>query len=138
MTADVPGAVDGVQREITRGLVIRPPAVEQILSGTKCWEIRGRPVRIRGPVALIEVGSSRIRGVCEIVDCLGPLSVSVMECNLHLHCAPERFWRGPDGYTEVFAWVLDRPRRLRPEWRYIHPRGAVTWVNLRNRLIRAK
>ncbi|MFP4216974.1 MAG: hypothetical protein ACOCVI_03330 [Planctomycetota bacterium] len=138
MAADVPGAVDGLHNEITRGLVIRPPAVEQILRGTKRWEIRGRPVRIRGPVALIEVGSPRIRGVCEIVDCLGPLSERAMERNAHLHRAPERYWRGGDAYARVFAWVLGRPRRLRRPWRYIHPRGAVTWVNLRSRLIRGK
>jgi hypothetical protein len=124
--------------EITRGLIIRPPAVEQILRGEKTWEIRGRPVRIRGPVALIETGSSHIRGVCEIVDCLGPLGSGELERAWARHRAPRRYWKGRGSYAEVYAWVLDNVRRLGRPWRFVRPRGAVTWVNLRGRIESAK
>lgn len=114
---------------ITRGLVIRQPWVEHILSGRKTWELRGRTTRIREAVALIEGGSGLITGIAWITNSRGPLS------------RPERLAAARAGqildievdedmYAEVYAWELEGVQRLSTPVPYTHPSGAVIWVTL--------
>ena len=45
---------------ITRGLLIQSPHIEKVLSGKKTWEIRGYASKIRGPIALIRSGTTKL------------------------------------------------------------------------------
>ena len=57
-----------------RALVIKKPWLDKILAGTKTWEIRGSRTNIRGTIGLIESRSGTVVGLCEVIDCVGPLT----------------------------------------------------------------
>jgi hypothetical protein len=112
------------------GLVIRSEPLAKILRGEKIWEMRSRSVHKRGAIALIEKGTGLVKGIAELVDCVGPLTDQQMIENqdkhgIHndrLHDAEIAKWR--------IAWVLSNVQTLANPVRYVHPSGAVTWVNL--------
>jgi len=112
-----------------RGLVIRPQWIELILKGKKTWEIRGAKTAMRGTIGLIPSGSGTIVGVCEVIDCVGPLSASGFRTNAaKAGMLPSEAQLGH--YAKTYAWVLQSPRRLEKPVRYQHPAGAVIWVRL--------
>lgn len=115
-----------------RGLVIKPEPLEKILVGKKTWEIRGSRTKIRGSIALIESGSGHVVGVCDLVDCLGPLSRSEMLKNTSKHrIGSSRLKQGPlSRKTNCHAWVVRKARGLKKPLPYKHPQGAIIWVNL--------
>lgn len=110
------------------GLIIRSPWIEQILDGSKTWEIRGRATARRGPIALIRSGSGCVVGLVDLKDCLALSPDDYRRA--------ERFHRIPLSvhdalpYPRCYAWVLAHPRRLLTPQPYVHPRGAVIWVTL--------
>jgi hypothetical protein len=69
-------------------------------------------------------------GVAELVDVVGPLTLSELGANASKAGFPrnERVSRLPDERT--FAWVLQRPHLINQPVPYVHPYGAVIWVNL--------
>ncbi len=113
----------------SRGLIIRQPWTEMILSGHKTWEIRGGPTHIRGPIAIIAAGSGKIMGVCTVTDATGPLTEETYGLAYRergsLRFAPESL-----PYPQTFAWVMASPCRLLQPVVYEHPKGAVIWVRL--------
>lgn len=113
-----------------KGLLIRSPWIDLILSGVKTWELRTRPTSIRGRIALIKAGSGAIWGTAVLVDCLPALSAEQMAQTEAFHgISPERI---PDvvknGWTT--PWVLRDIEKLPSPLPYSHPSGAVTWVDL--------
>jgi hypothetical protein len=119
-----------------RGLLIRRPWVDMILDGKKSWEIRGSRTAIRGVIGLIPSGSGTIAGVCEIVDCIGPLTANALRKNaVNAGMRPSEARLG--GYRNTFAWVLAKPRYLKKPVPYKHPSGAVIWVCLDGKVERA-
>lgn len=119
----------GGSGRISRGLIIRPEPIEKILSGTKTWEMRSRPVEIRGTIALVKKGTKAVYGVADIVDCRGPLTHSERMANEHRHgITPDR-WADPDVAKYHYAWVLDNVRRLKYPVPYEH-KGGVQFVTL--------
>ncbi len=114
---------------IDRGLVIRQPWAEMVVRGQKTWEIRGKPTRIRGDIAIIAAGSGSIIGTCRIISVRGPLS-----SNEYALAYTERGEADVDSpempYLKTYAWVLDQARRLKSPIPYLHPKGAVIWVRL--------
>lgn len=119
----------GGNGKVTRGLIIRPEPIEKILSGTKTWEMRSRPVEIRETVALVKKGSKAAYGVADIVDCIGPLSHAERLSNMHLHGVEPHRWSDPEVAKYHYAWVLSNVRRLREPVPYVH-RGGVQFVTL--------
>ncbi|HVV47976.1 MAG TPA: ASCH domain-containing protein [Bryobacteraceae bacterium] len=118
-----------------RALVIRQEPLDKVLSGKKTWEIRGSRTLIREAVGLIESGSGRIVGVCEVKDCVGPLTLAELRRNAR------RAGVNPDGgklpYKRTHAWVLANARRFKKAVSYEHPPGAVIWVQLDEKTARA-
>ena len=113
----------------SRALIIRQPYIGKILDGLKTWEMRSRPTKIRGRIGLIESGSGLIVGEAEIV---------------RMQEAPKNDWSR--SITSVYhrieyrdqhlmdkwcwAWVLENAIRYDEPIPYVHPQGAVIWVNL--------
>jgi hypothetical protein len=100
-----------------------------ILDGKKTWEIRGSPTGIRETIGLIASGSGTVVGVCDLVDCVGPLTATSFRKNA------ERAGLRPNDarlgwYRTTYAWVLANPRYLLKPVAYEHPPGAVIWVKL--------
>jgi hypothetical protein len=114
-----------------KALVIDEPWITKILSGEKIWEMRKRNCKIRGPIALIKKGSGHVIGIAEITDCREPLD------SLEDYAATERFHHiPPERQARAFAdgwrtpWVIRNAKRLAKPIAYVHPSGAVIWVNL--------
>src|SRR5690349_14012974 len=96
--------------EVT-GLVIKEPWIDLILAGQKTWEIRGTYTKQRGKIALIKSKSGRIYGTCDIVDCVGPLSLDDLRANEPKHrVPPER--QSIIEYPKIYAWVVANPKRF--------------------------
>lgn len=116
-----------------RALLIRPQWLEKILKGTKTWEIRGSKTLIRGTIALVPSGSGTIVGLCDLIDCIGPLTDDVFRKN-----ASKAGMRADEAklgwYRNTYAWVLASPRYLKKRVKYVHPSGAVIWVKLETKV----
>ena len=112
------------EQKITRGLIIRQPWIGRILDGSKTWEMRSAPTKVRGRIALIEQGSGTIVGECCIVGCPQP-SIPI-ERFTAWHQVYNRDllkkWRHP--------WELEQVKRYDKPIPYKHPQGAVVWVDL--------
>ena len=120
-----------------KGLLVRPHWIEKILRGEKEWELRGSRTTIRGRIALIESGTGTVVGVCELVNVEGPLSRAQLKRNTARHRVPAMFFRDRPRYRYTYAWVLRNARRLRQRVPYKHPLGAVIWVKLESRVVKA-
>lgn len=128
--ANVENCIEGVVGpSFSRGLVIRTPYVDQILDGLKTWEMRSRPTKIRGRIALIKAGSGLIVGEADLVDSQGPLeSEAEIAATWMFHRVPRKDrhllkkWRYP--------WILVNVEKYHKPICYDHPQGAVTWVDL--------
>ena len=122
--------------ETLRALLIRHPHIDSILQGKKTWEIRGAKTLVRETIGLIASGSGTVIGVCDLVDCLGPLTAELFRKN-----AEKAGMRPRDAklgyYRQTYAWVLEKPRLLERPVQYQHPLGAVIWVTLDGNVERA-
>jgi hypothetical protein len=111
-----------------KGLLIKSPWIDYIFEGKKTWEIRGSNTKIRGTIALIKSGSGKIFGTVELIDCL-KLSLDEYQQAEDFHCVPkEQCSKEP--YRKTHAWVLRNPRLFETPFPYVHPSGAVIWVDL--------
>ena len=118
---------------ITRGLQIQKFPIDQILAGTKTWEIRGTATSRRGSIALIESQSGHVAGTCELVDVVGPLSLEELQTNEgRTGFRPDELY-----YQKSYAWVLRNAQRLSKPIPYRHPQGAVIWVKLEPSVVRS-
>lgn len=111
-----------------RGLIILEEPLNKILAGTKTWEIRGSRTLIREQIALLQSGSGTSVGVCDLVDCLGPISPGDLRKNSR-KTGITRTTTG-SSYKQTFAWVLKNARRLAKPVPYDYPAGAIIWVRL--------
>lgn len=109
-----------------KGLLIKEPWIDLILSGQKIWEMRSVNVNIRGTIALIKQGSGLIYGQADIVDCLDNLTFPKLIASYDKHGISDedllRKWR--------VAWVLDDVLVYDEPVHYTHPKGAQKWVKL--------
>lgn len=115
-----------------RALIIRNPWADQILDGTKKWEIRGSATGVRGEIGIIRARSKHVFGYCELVRVHGPLSLDEMKSTVALHgISKEELDSSGLPYPSTYAWELVNPRRLDTPQPYHHPSGAIIWVRLR-------
>lgn len=121
--------------EPLRALVIRRPRIDTILDGHKTWEIRGARTSVRGRIGLIASRSGTVVGVCDLVDCVGPLSANEFRRNAkRAGMKPSTATLGY--YRLTCAWVMAKPKRLKQPVPHDHPSGAVIWVKLDGRVER--
>ncbi|RRJ54717.1 ASCH domain-containing protein [Paenibacillus oralis] len=111
-----------------KGLIVRDPWIEMLLSGFKTWEIRSKPTSIRGKIGLIKSGTKKIFGEINIIDCV---EIPVTDFNRYFE-----FHHVQDissfGYSKIFAWVMQNPIRYAEPKPYIHRPGCVVWVNFKD------
>lgn len=117
---------------VTHGLLVRQPWADLIVQGKKTWEIRGRSTSIRGRIAVIAAGTGTIVGLCDLLEVVGPLSLSRYRAAGDLHCIPsDRLDALP--YVHTYAWRVGNAVAV-PALKYNHPPGAVIWVRLDGRI----
>ena len=106
-----------------RALLIRRPWIDKILDGEKTWEIRGSRTAIRGTIALVPSGSGTVFGVCDLVDCIGPLTEEIFRKNTKK--AGMRSDQATLGYyRNTYAWKVTNAKWLRKPVAYKHPYGS--------------
>lgn len=111
-----------------KGLIIKQPWIDKILSGEKTWEIRGSNTNVRGIVKIIKSGSGKIYGEAELLDSL-PLSENDYNTNREKHMVQMDY--GMLWYSKPHAWILGNVKMYDEPIPYNHPQGAVIWVNLK-------
>lgn len=114
------------------GLIIGGDPLEMILDKLKTWEMRGKNTTIRGRIALIKAGTKMIFGFADLVEVLGPLSMTELRKNASKHRSTVQEMRNGFGYKKIYAWRLTNVVRLAKPIPYKHPNGAVIWVLLPN------
>jgi hypothetical protein len=112
------------------GLIIGVEPIEQILSGEKCWEMRGKFTHVRGRIALIKKGTKTIVGFADLIEVLGPLSLAQQRKHHRKHRPTPAEYANGQNYKETYAWVLTNIKRVAKPIPYQHPSGAVIWVKL--------
>lgn len=112
----------------TRGLVIMEEPLNKILAGRKTMELRSKPNRQLGRVALIKKGTGKIYAVAEIVESIGPMSFDELRAHAREHAVE------PERLREVFengwryGWRLMNVVVLRSPVKYVHK--GMSQVNL--------
>jgi len=112
-----------------RAFIVKEYWGNLILDGVKPWEIRGTGTQIRGRVGVIFSGTGMIHGSVEIVG-----SELLLESDFEMfrsHHIIGTFEELP--YKEPHIWHLKDAIRFIEPIPYIHPHGAVIWVNLKER-----
>jgi len=108
-----------------KALIVRKEWLEMILDGSKTWEMRSRPTKVRGRILLIEAGSGHIVGECVLT---GSPRIPIMPNDrfFHKHGVANlrllKTWRYP--------WIIAEAKRYNKPIPYKHPKGAVVWVNI--------
>ena len=111
------------------GLVIKSPWIERILQTPQTWAIRGISTNIRGRIALIQGRSGQIIGTCEIVDCIGPMTLEELKAEARRQQATVEILTATPG-TRTFAWVLAGVKILAGPIPCAHAAGLKMWVKL--------
>jgi hypothetical protein len=114
-----------------KGLIVKSPWIDKILSGEKPWEIRGSDTKIRGTICLIESGTGLIKGVAELPTSFSVSHEALFE-NKYKHRIEDL---SIIKYKNPHAWVMANPERLPKPIPYKHPKGAVIWVNLPDEIL---
>lgn len=108
-------------------LLIKEFYLNKIFDENKTWEIRGARTNKRGKIGLIQSGSGKIMGECNLIDCIGPLSKEQLFKNKDKHKVNDI---NSISYKNIFAWVIKDAKRYNLAISYKHPMGAIIWVKV--------
>jgi len=115
-----------------RGLIIRKPWLDQVMSGEKTLEIRGsNSSHVGEPIALIEGGSSIIRGFCVLEESIY-LTEDLWYKEMDNHLVDCSYYEITCTYYNPYGWRFKDVVPCSKKVKYKHPSGAVIWVNLDN------
>lgn len=115
---------------LERCLLVRDPHATSILTGAKLWEIRGSATKVRGRVGIAKSGTGLIFGSVEVT---GSTPVTLDELTTSANLPPsehEMFSQGRMKYTRPHAWILKDAILFDEPVPFVHPQGAVIWVDL--------
>ena len=108
-------------------LIIKKKFLNRIFENSKTWEIRGSKTKKLGKIGLIESGSGEIKGVTNIIGCVGPLNKEELIKNQDKHQVEDL---DNISYKKVYAWILKNSSRYEKPVKYKHPQGAIIWVKV--------
>jgi hypothetical protein len=111
------------------GLIIKSPWIERILEAPRTWAIRGTRTNTRGRVALIAGRSGPIVGTCEIVDCLGPMTLEELRAEAGKQQVPVEMLMSSPG-AKSFAWILSEVKALAEPIPCSHATTSTMWMKL--------
>jgi len=120
-----------------RGLVIREPWIGLILGGRKSWEMRSRPISLRGRIGLIRQGTGHVCAVADLVDCLPPIAPDQLAQTRDRHAIPPEQFGDVARNRWLVPWVLGNVQILNPSVPYRHPSGAVQTIVLAPEVVAA-
>lgn len=108
---------------------IREPFIDQILEGSKTWELRSKFTKKIGPVALIRSGSGTVVATANLSKVI-QLTADIAYKNYRKMGEQKLSYDEAIGYEDFYAWVLEDVVPFKKPVPYKHPYGAVTWVTL--------
>lgn len=111
-----------------KGLIIKSPAIDCILNGTKTIEVRGSATKIRGRIVLLQSGTQLALGTVEIVGCEKMTLEEYNNWDYRLMLKRPNADALP--YKNTYKWLLKNPQLFDVPKKYFHPNGAIIWVNL--------
>lgn len=117
-------------KRLERCLLVRDPHASSILNGDKHWEIRGSATKVRGRVGIAKSGTGLIFGSVEVV---GSIPVTIDDLTTSPNLPPsehEMFRAGRMKYPRPNAWILKDAVVFDEPMPFVHPQGAVIWVDL--------
>jgi hypothetical protein len=116
--------------EYKMGIVIDEPYISMILKGEKTWEMRSQRTGKRERIGLIKKGSKKVFGSAELYACEGPLSYAELVAATDKHGISKQ--QIDNGLLDKwnYAWKLRDIQVFDQPVTYVHPNGAVTWVDL--------
>ena len=127
-TAELHGGL----RAPTTALYVCAPWIHLILDGLKTWEIRSRPCKKRGRVALALPKSSTVIGDVLIVDCV-EIYRSDFTAHEDKHCVTAKDATSVLKDCDcIYAWHLAKPRRYASPVAFRLKPGQVVWIDLRD------
>ena len=110
------------------GLIIKEKWLNLILDDKKTFEIRGHSTKkLNEPIYLLESGSKKIRGTCEIIAS-HPITKDNWDKYKKKACLDMNFEELSEWYSTPYAWELAFVEPVTPDTYYAHPKGAVIWV----------
>ncbi len=111
------------------GLFIREPYASFVVEGKKTWEIRKHPTRVRGRIGIISGG--KLIGTAEIRETRGPFSVEELQAHADKHLADTETLEAYAQGRPLYAWVMERARRLNQPVPVRRRPGHQLWMRLR-------
>ena len=112
------------------GLVIRKEHLDNILNGLKSVELRKQNTKKRHKIALCNKG--KIYGFAQIVDSYQVPRTQLLTPQWEMkHRATKFLQRGSYSKEEsLWVWELSDVQKLAMPIDYVHPRGAIIWVDI--------
>lgn len=114
----------------TRALIVRPPYADLIVRGEKTWEMRTRPCKLRGPIAIAEGGNKRIIGVAVLTGSGEPIDADRMKDSLELHRIEPELQRDAISGGWRYPWILSDAIAFETPIPFVSRDGAVIWAKL--------
>ncbi len=103
------------------------------MNGEKEWEIRSCRTLKRGPISIAVSKTQTLIGEVEIIDCIEVDEV-LLQNNFCKHKASQEMLSSLRMSSGVlYAWVLTSAHAYSKPEPYVHPTGAITWVDLKKR-----
>ncbi len=122
---------------IERALIVDEPWISKILAGTKIWEMRTKPTKIRGRIGLIRKGTGHVVGVADLSGNGPVLSASTYPEHVDKHGIEGDRQAGAVTGGWTFAWILKDAQKLGRPVSYRHKPGAVIFVKLEESVSKA-
>ena len=114
-----------------KGLVIQKEHLDNILNGFKTVEIRKQNTKKREKIALCNKGY--IYGFAKIVDSYPVSRINLLTSEWEKkHRATKFLQNGPySKEKDLWVWELSQIQKLDIPIPYVHPQGAIIWVNIK-------
>jgi hypothetical protein len=110
-------------------ILILTPFIDEILSGTKTWEIRSSRTNKKGLIGLIRSKSGTVVGTANLVDCI-ELTPKLAYDNARKMGDEGLTRKDAIGYVGYYAWVLEDVIKFKKPVPYIHGTGPIIWKTL--------
>ena len=114
-----------------KGLVIQKEHLDNILNGLKTVEIRKQNTKKREKIALCNKG--HIYGFAEVVNSYPVSRKDLLSLEWEKKHRATKFLQS-GSYSkenELWVWELSQIQKLDIPIPYVHPQGAIIWVNLK-------
>ena len=110
---------------MTKGLFVKEPWIDLLLSGDKTWEIRGSDTKHRGPLFLIKSGTGQAFGLINLYE-----TQKIPKEDFLKYAEHHKVYNQEVSYKNIWAWKMEKPRIFESPVDIKLKPGAVIFLNL--------